>query len=473
MPPARPLRSCSPPARTSGRSSPSRTTSPTGGRGSPGSSPTGAGSRPVRAGRSSAAAHRPSCAARASGTCCSSTRSSRPRACGSGSTAGGSTSSSASTRRGPAARGAPAGDGALAGEPRPLVPRHALTRLHDLVQTGARLATLRGHVRPPLPRRVARGRLHRARSSGSSSASASRRATLVQLRAQAPNEPKAELQAERNAVVAQRTRSRTSSGGLAPFSSVAYPCLMATASRASASGSSSSARAIRACAAGVEAALTDADGRLDALPLAEGAGRPVAIGRRSRRAGARGQVRGAGRAEKLGKELGAGAGEGREDPALGTALAACSSRSGVGGARRPLDGVVLVRSASAAARARRSASSQVSTRGLGSAGVPVVAVETGPQQISRVPVSAARLSTVDDLRHRPGRLALVAAAGRRGAGPLRRRPDDDAGVLPVLPPIPRRLEAGAAHRPRRRARRGGEDRAPPSRRSGRRSRTPR
>ena len=122
-------------------------------------------------------------------TCCSSTRSSRPRGSASGSTAGGSTSSSASTSPGPGrTTRAPAGERALAREPRPLVPgARARPAAQPCPDRRAALALLsRADVRLPLPRRLARRRLRRARDRDPR-----RRRRLVErhalaLRAQAP-----------------------------------------------------------------------------------------------------------------------------------------------------------------------------------------------------------------------------------------------------------------------------------------------
>lgn len=101
-----------------------------------------------------------------------------------------------------------------------------------------------------------------------------------------------------------------------------------------------------------------------------------------------------------------------------------------GNDRRPLDGVVVVRTA----EPQRGASALFLAgfyEGLGRAGIPVVGVERSDSETTAIATyRKAGLSSVDDLDSRPGRAALVALLGGAGHGQYGMKASAVDGVIP-------------------------------------------
>ncbi len=131
----------------------------------------------------------------------------------------------------------------------------------------------------------------------------------------------------------------------------------------------------------------------------------------------------------LGRELVAGG-----DMPLWNVLSSQLIAEQSGGSGKPLDGVVLVRTA----RPQQGASARFLHglyAGLGAGGAQLVGVEASSQEPSALPVFRRDgISSVDDIELPVGRLALVALLAGAPAGHYGLQPGD-AGVLPPIEPV--------------------------------------
>ncbi len=139
----------------------------------------------------------------------------------------------------------------------------------------------------------------------------------------------------------------------------------------------------------------------------------------------------------LGRDLGRELVAGDETP-LWDALAGeiVEERSDRGDPARPLDGIVVIRTADPQA-AESSRFLAGLYQGIGSTGVPVVGVEpTGVEQ-SAIPVfQRHQLSTVDGIDTELGMLALVLLLGEADPGDYGIRETAEDGSLPPIEPLP-------------------------------------
>ena len=119
--------------------------------------------------------------------------------------------------------------------------------------------------------------------------------------------------------------------------------------------------------------------------------------------------------------------------ALVEALAPVLLQERSGNDRKPLDGVIVVRTADAQSGASALFLGGLYT-GLGRAGIPAIGVEASGAAVSAVPVfQRAGLSTVDDVDEGTGRAALVLllTGGVRGKYGIKATATD--GIIPVVP----------------------------------------
>jgi hypothetical protein len=247
------------------------------------------------------------------------------------------------------------------------------------------------------------------------------------------NEQKAELQAERNAVVAQLNALQDQERAASAFSSVAYPVVMRDRLKGKRIGivfiGPSDAR-LRGL---VESSLSDAGGvstrfrslqvPIDPVAIEKAlASRPVLAAKYAGPAGL----------DKLGKELGAELVKGGQAPLWGP-LSNLLVVERLGGMRGPLDGVVLVRTATPQ-HGPTVGFLHGFYAGLGSTGAPLVGVQTSDTKSSAMPVfRRLGISTVDDLQIPAGRLALAALFVGAQPGHYGLDQGNDNGVLPPLP----------------------------------------
>jgi hypothetical protein len=247
------------------------------------------------------------------------------------------------------------------------------------------------------------------------------------------NEQKAELQAERNSVVAQLNALQDQERAASAFSSVAYPVVMRDRLKGKRIGivfvGPSDAR-LRAL---VESSLSDAGGVSTRFRSLQMPIDPVAIEKAlASRPLLAAKYAGPARLDKLGKELGAELVKGGQAPLWGP-LSNLLVVERLGGMRGPLDGVVLVRTA-APQHGPTVGFLHGFYAGLGSASAPLVGVQTSDTKNSAMPVfRRLGISSVDDLQIPAGRLALAALLAGAQPGHYGLVQGIDAAVLPPLP----------------------------------------
>ncbi len=135
--------------------------------------------------------------------------------------------------------------------------------------------------------------------------------------------------------------------------------------------------------------------------------------------------------EKLGKELGSELVKGGKAPLWGP-LSNLLVSERLGGSNTPLDGVVVVRTATPQ-HGPTVGFLHGFYSGLASAGAPAVGVETSDTKVSAMPVfRQLGISTVDDLQTPAGRLALAALLAGAQPGHYGLDQSADASVLPPL-----------------------------------------
>lgn len=138
------------------------------------------------------------------------------------------------------------------------------------------------------------------------------------------------------------------------------------------------------------------------------------------------------RLDALGRELGRELVLGGDTP-LWNALSGQLIVERSGGSQRPLDGVVLIRSAPPQ-RGPTARFLHGFYSGLGASAAPLVGVETSSANPSALPVyRKAGISSVDDIQTPAGRLALVALLAGAPAGHYGLDHSADSAVLPALP----------------------------------------
>jgi hypothetical protein len=246
------------------------------------------------------------------------------------------------------------------------------------------------------------------------------------------NEQKAELQARYIALAGQLNELQDEQRAASAFSSVAYSAVMQDRLKGKRLGivfvgpSDSRLRSL------VEGALTDANGvstRYRALKVPID---PAAIQKAIASSPAlAAKYAGPAGPEKLGKELGAELVKGGKAPLWGP-LSGLLVVERLGGMRGPLDGVVLVRTATPQ-HGPTVGFLHGFYAGLGSAGAPLVGVETSDTKVSAMPVfRQLGISTVDDLQTPAGRLALAALLAGAPPGHYGLDQANDVGVLPPL-----------------------------------------
>ena len=119
--------------------------------------------------------------------------------------------------------------------------------------------------------------------------------------------------------------------------------------------------------------------------------------------------------------------------ALVEALAPVLLEERSGSGRKPLDGVVVVRTADVQSGASALFLGGLYT-GLGRAGIPAVGVEASAAAVSAVPgFQRAGLSTIDDIDQRTGRAALVLLLGGAAHGDYGVKATATAGIIPTVP----------------------------------------
>lgn len=246
------------------------------------------------------------------------------------------------------------------------------------------------------------------------------------------NEQKAELQTRYDAVAAQLNALQDQERAASAFSSVAYPVVMRDRLKGKRIGivfvgpSDTRLRGL------VEAALTDATAvatrfrslkvPIDPAALEKAlASRPVLAAKYGGPAGL----------EKLGKELGKELVKGGQAPLWGP-LSSLLVVERLGGLRGPIDGVVLVRTATPQ-HGPTVGFLHGFYAGLGSAGAPLVGVETSDMKVSAMSIfRQLGISSVDDLQIPAGRLALAALLAGAQPGHYGLDQSSDTGVLPPL-----------------------------------------
>ena len=119
--------------------------------------------------------------------------------------------------------------------------------------------------------------------------------------------------------------------------------------------------------------------------------------------------------------------------ALVEALAPVLLEERSGNDRKPLDGVVVVRTADVESGASALFLGGLYT-GLGRAGIPAVGVEASAAAVSAVPAfQRAGLSTIDDVDQRTGRAALVLLLGGGARGDYGVKATATDGIIPTVP----------------------------------------
>ena len=246
------------------------------------------------------------------------------------------------------------------------------------------------------------------------------------------NEQYAEVRAERDTVIAQLNALQDQERAASAFSSLAYPVVMGDRLKGKRVGivfvGPSDAR-VRGL---IEGTLTDSGGlstRFRALKVPVD---PAAIEQAiSSRPALAAKYAGPAGLEKLGKELGSELVKGGKAPLWGP-LSKLLVVERSGGMTGPLDGVVLVRTATPQ-HGPTVGFLRGFYAGLGSAGAPLVGVETSDAKVSAMPIfRQLGISSVDDLQTAAGRLALAALLAGAPSGHYGLDQSVDAGVLPPL-----------------------------------------
>jgi hypothetical protein len=247
------------------------------------------------------------------------------------------------------------------------------------------------------------------------------------------NEQKAELQARYTALAGQLNALQDQERASSAFSGAAYSAVMANRLKGKRIGvvfvgpSDSGMRNL------VEGALTDANGvsaRYRALKVPID---PAAIEKAiASRPALAARYAGAAGLEALGKELGSELVKGGTAPLWGR-LSSQLVVERLGGMRGPLDGVVLVRTAPPQ-HGPTVGFLHGFYSGLGSAGAPLVGVETSAPKVSAMPIfRQLGISSVDDLQTPAGGLALAALLAGAPPGHYGLDQENDSSVLPPLP----------------------------------------
>jgi hypothetical protein len=247
------------------------------------------------------------------------------------------------------------------------------------------------------------------------------------------NEQKAELQARYTALAGQLNALQDQQRAASAFSSVAYASVMQDRLKGKRLGivfvGPSDAR-LRSL---VEGALTDANGvstryRAINVPID-----PVAVEKAiASRPALAAKYAGTAGLEALGKELGSELVKGGKAPLWGP-LSGLLVVERLGGMRGALDGVVLVRTAQPQ-HGPTVGFLHGFYAGLGSAGAPLVGVQTSDAKVSSTALfHQFGISSVDDLQTPAGRLALAALLAGAQPGHYGLDQANDASVLPPLP----------------------------------------
>ncbi len=247
------------------------------------------------------------------------------------------------------------------------------------------------------------------------------------------NEQKAELQARYTALAGQLNQLQDQQRAASAFSSVAYPAVMQNRLKGKRLGIVFVGPGDSRLRGMVEGTLTDAGGVSTRYRSLQVPVDPVAIEKAiaSRPALAL-KYAGPTGLEKLGKELGSELVKGGKAPLWGS-LSSLLVVERLGGMSGPLDGVVLVRTATPQ-HGPTVGFLHGFYAGLGSAGAPLVGVETSGTNVSAMPVfRQLGISSVDDLQTPAGRLALAALLAGAQPGHYGLDQANDAGVLPPLP----------------------------------------
>jgi len=247
------------------------------------------------------------------------------------------------------------------------------------------------------------------------------------------NEQKAELQARYIALAGQLNALQDQERASAAFSSAAYSVVMSNRLKGKRVGVVFVGPTDAGMRNLVEGALTDANGvssRYRALKVPID---PAAIEKAlASRPALAAKYAGPTGLEALGKELGSELVKGGKAPLWGP-LSSLLVVERLGGMRGPLDGVVLVRTA-APQHGPTVGFLHGFYSGLGSAGAPLVGVETSDAKVSAVPIfRQLGISSVDDLETPAGRLALAALLAGAPPGHYGLDQANDTGVLPPLP----------------------------------------
>ena len=246
------------------------------------------------------------------------------------------------------------------------------------------------------------------------------------------NEQKAELQARLNAVGAELNALQDQERAASAFSSLAYPVVMRDRLKGRRIGVVFVGPSDSRLSGLVQGTLTDSGGlstryRAIKVPVDPDAIEKALAGHPALAA----KYDGPAGLEALGKELGKELVRGGQAPLWGP-LANLLVVERVGGTRAPLDGVVLVRTAPAQ-HGPTVGFLHGFYSGLGSAGAPLVGVETSGTTDSAMPVfRQLGISTVDDLQTPAGRLALAALLAGAPPGHYGLDQTNDSGVVPPL-----------------------------------------
>ena len=247
------------------------------------------------------------------------------------------------------------------------------------------------------------------------------------------NEQKAELQARYTALAGQLNQLEDQERAAAAFSSVAYAAVMKDRLKGKRLGivfvgpSDTRLRGI------VEGTFTDASGVSTRYRSLKVPVDPVAIEKAiASRPALAAKYAGPSGLEALGKELGVELVKGGKAPLWGP-LSSLLVVERLGGMRGPLDGVVLVRTATPQ-HGPTVGFLHGFYAGLGSAGAPLVGVETSDTKVSATGLfHQLGISSVDDMQTPAGRLALAALLAGAQPGHYGLDQTNDAGVLPPLP----------------------------------------
>lgn len=185
----------------------------------------------------------------------------------------------------------------------------------------------------------------------------------------------------------------------------------------------------------VQRAIEDADGRIARMRAVTVPLRLDPVEAKLKSRAALGGYVGDKELGNLGRDLGRELAAGGETP-LWDALVGDIVEERSGDLSRPVDGVVVIRSA----EPQQGGTSRFLAgvyQGLGSTGVPVVGVEPTRVEQSAIPAfQRHRLSTVDGIDTELGELALVLLLADADPGDYGVRDTADDGILPPIEPLP-------------------------------------